>query len=186
MVYNRQDLSFLPDQFVVFDLETTGLKPDIHEIIEIGAIKVSCDTMEYETFQSLVIPRRKIPQNIMKLTGITQDLIEMEGHPPESVLPGFFQFTGGLPLVAFNAGFDIAFLKRAAVRYCAHYDYKISRVSCALKMARRAWPGRKSYRLADISRDRGLSPRGAHRAIGDCMRTMFVYKAAASVLRSDR
>lgn len=186
MFYKRQDLSFLPDQFVVFDLETTGLKPDIHEIIEIGAIRVNCDSMEYETFQSLVIPRQEIPVNITNLTGITQEMIEMKGNPPESVLPGFFQFTGGLPLVAYNAGFDIAFLKRAAERHCAHYDYKISRVSCALKMARRAWPGRKSYRLADLSRDKGLSPEGTHRAIGDCKRTMYVYKAAASVLRSDR
>lgn len=185
MSVKKTDLYYLPEQFVVFDLETTGLKPDIHEIIEIGAIRVNADSRSHDTFQSLVIPDQDIPWNITRITGITRDMIEFEGRSPESVLPQFLEFVGDLPLVAFNAGFDMAFLRKAANRYYRG-SFTPKRVSCALKMARRAWPGRKSYRLTDLSRDNGLTLEDTHRAVGDCKRTMHIYTAAASVLKSDR
>jgi DNA polymerase-3 subunit epsilon/DNA polymerase-3 subunit alpha (Gram-positive type) len=59
-------------------------------------------------------------------------------------------------------------------------------VSCALKMARRAWPGRRSYRLADIAKDGKLSGDGTHRALSDCQRALTVYTAAASQLGTIR
>ena len=55
-------------------------------------------------------------------------------------------------------------------------------VSCALLMARKAWPRRKSYRLADIAKVGGFSTSGAHRALKDCKLTITVYGAAATTL----
>jgi DNA polymerase III epsilon subunit-like protein len=52
------DVSILPERFVVFDLETTGLHPDRHEIIEIGAIRVDRDADKHQTFQTLVKPKK--------------------------------------------------------------------------------------------------------------------------------
>jgi len=54
--------------------------------------------------------------------------------------------------------------------------------SCALRMARLAWPGRRSYKLCDLARDGGLSNEGAHHALDDCKRALIVYTAAASIL----
>lgn len=180
---DRPDLSILPERFVVFDLETTGLKPDVHEIIEIGAIRVNRDSDEHETFQALVRPSKKVPKKITEITGITQEMIENEGDLPETILPQFVKFIGDLPLVAFNAEFDVAFLK-TAVEKTQPGLLGNNKVSCALKMARRAWPGRNSYRLTELAKDGGLSDEGTHRALGDCKRAMIVYTAAAAKLRS--
>jgi len=177
------DLSVLPERFVVFDLETTGLKPESHEIIEIGAIRVNRDSDNHDTFQALIRPRKKIPRKITEITGITPDMVEKEGESLQVVLPQFLEFVGELPLVSYNADFDMAFLTTAVNNTQNCFPIK-NRVSCALKMARRAWPGLKSYRLADLAKDGGLSADGTHRALDDCKRAMIVYTAAASKLRS--
>lgn len=171
------DLSMLPERFVVYDLETTGLEASRHEIIEIGAILVNRDEDEHLTFQTLVKPTKRIPKRITELTGITADMVESEGRELHEALTLFREFVGELPLVAFNAEFDDAFLRAACESLAApHFT---NEVCCALKLARRAWPGRKSFRLSDLARDGNLSAEGTHRALGDCRRTMIVYAAAA-------
>ncbi len=150
----RPNLSVLPERFVVFDLETTGLKPEFHEIIEIGAIRVNRDSDHHDTFQALILPRKKIPKKITEITGITQNMVEKDGESLEMALPQFLEFIDELPLVSFNAEFDMAFLINAVKQIKSGAPLN-NRVSCALKMARRAWPGRKSYRLADLAKDGG-------------------------------
>lgn len=176
-------LAHLPERFVVFDLETTGLDPEKHEIIEIGAIRVNRDSVNHDTFQSLVKPSRKVPKKITELTGINQAMLDAEGEPIESVLREFLSFVGDLQLVSFNADFDMAFLRNAAAKQSI---YVTNPVSCALKMARRAWPGRKSYRLAELAKDGNLSSEGTHRALGDCQRALIVYTTAASKLGTSK
>lgn len=178
----KPDLSVLPERFVVFDLETTGLKPQQHEIIEFGAIRVNRDSDQHETFQALVKPKKKVPKKITEISGITQEMLDQEGEPLDSALPEFLKFVGNLPLVSFNAEFDMAFLEAAIARY--EPGARITnRVTCALNMARRAWPGRKSYRLADLAKDGGLSLEGTHRALGDYQRALIIYTSAAAKLR---
>lgn len=173
------NLSALPPRFVVFDLETTGLDPTKHEIIEIGAIRVNRDSDVHDTFQALIKPTKRIPKKITQITGISQDVVEREGEPLESALRSFLKFIEDLPLVTFNAEFDMAFLCRAT----SQQRLTVSNpVSCALKMARRAWPRRKSYRLSALAKDGGLSGDGAHRALEDCKRALIVYSAAAARL----
>ena len=171
--------SAVPPKFVVFDLETTGLDPTRHEIIEIGAIRVNRDSNVHDTLQCLVKPMKPVPKRITRLTGITQEMVDNEGEPLETVLTDFLAFFGDLPLVSFNADFDMRFLQNAAHR---HNLVIRNQVSCALKMARRAWPGRQSYRLCDLARDGNLSDEDTHRALGDCKRTIFVYGGAATKL----
>ena len=173
------NLPFLPERFVVFDLETTGLDSANHEIIEIGAIRVNRDSNVHDTFQGLVRPTKRVPKKITQITGISQEMVDKDGEPLRKAMEEFSAFIGGLPLVAFNADFDMAFLQHAAKQYNLALD---NPVSCALKMARRAWPGRKSYRLRDLAKDGGLSGEGAHRSLGDCKRALIVYTAAAAKL----
>ena len=171
----------LPEEFIVFDLETTGLSPQDCEIIEIGAIKVNRDSGEHITFQALVRPSIALPSKIIHLTGITQKMINKDGEDIKTVIPEFLDFIGDLRLVAYNARFDMGFTNEAV----AKQGLKIKNPhSCALKMARRAWPDLESYKLVDVAECGGLSTKGNHRALKDAELTMTVYAAAAETLES--
>lgn len=175
------DISHLPAQFVIFDLETTGLDSSKHQIIEFGAIRVNRDSNQHDTYQNLVVAKRKLPKKIVELTGITDDMLKREGVSLEEAVRGFADFAGDLHLVSFNTDFDLPFLYSAAAEHGVRFS---NPTSCALKMARRAWPKRKNYRLADLARDGNLSSLNQHRALGDCERALHVYCAAASKLRA--
>jgi DNA polymerase III epsilon subunit family exonuclease len=173
---NKTDLSILPDQFIVFDLERTGLNAGTHEIIEIGAIKVNKNSNHHDSFQYLIKPKKKIPKRATEINGITQEMVDRDGRDSGEVIKEFIEFVGELRLVAFNADFDMDFLKFSA----AEHGYKITnKTSCALKMARRAWPGLPSYKLETLAKLAGESTQGNHRALKDCELTIFVYSAAA-------
>ena len=119
----------LPEQFVIVDLETTGLNPSRHEIIEIGAIKANRDSDNHTTFQALIKPSEKIPKRITEITCITQDMVDKEGENLGSVLREFIEFIGDLRLVAYDAEFDMGFLMEASMRYGLSINNKNS---CAL------------------------------------------------------
>jgi len=176
-------LAHLPARFVILDLETTGLTAGKHEIIEIGAIRANRDSMQHDTYQVFVKARRKVPKKITELTGITQEMLNAEGVSLQEALSGLTEFVGTHRIVTFNAEFDVSFLHAAASEL--GLPRLKNPVSCALQMSRRAWPGRKSYRLAELARDGNLSTENTHRALGDCQRALIVYTAASSKLRSD-
>lgn len=175
-------IDVLPDTFIVFDLETTGLKSETHEIIEVAAIRFKKGTNTHDTYQSLVKPKKAVPKKIAEITGITQAMVESEGRPIDEVLEEFRSFVGELRLVTFNAEFDMAFLQAAAAR-SGKRPFG-NQVSCALKMARRAWPKRKSFRLDDLAKDGQINEGKAHRALEDARRALIVYAAAAAQLNS--
>lgn len=175
-------LDTLPDTFVVFDLETTGLKAEVHEIIEVAAIRFRKGEQTHDTYQALVKPRKPVPKKITDLTGITQAMVDTEGQQLDAVLEDFRSFAGELRLVSFNADFDMAFLQAAMAR--TNKPVVGNPVSCALKMSRRAWPRRKSFRLDDLARDGNIVGGKAHRALEDARRALIVYAAAAAKLKS--
>ncbi|MFM5884335.1 MAG: PolC-type DNA polymerase III [Novosphingobium sp.] len=180
----ENDLSILPEQFIVFDLETTGLDSRKHEIIEIGAIRVNRDGQNHETFETLAKPTGKIPTKITSITGITNDMVHADGVTIAEALSDFKLFAGNLPMIAFNSSFDEAFLQ-ASCRSVSMEQFS-NPMYCALQLSRRAWPGRKSYRLSELASDGNLALDSEHRALGDCKRTMIVFAAAASTLGSYR
>lgn len=176
------DLSMLPERFVVFDLETTGLKAGQHEIIEIGAIRVNRDNNLHETFEALVVPEGRISAKITEITGINRAMVKADGIPLKQAIAEFQEFVSDLPLVAFNVEFDREFLRSACYR--TGHDWFKNQFSCALKLSRKAWPDRRSYRLDDICKDFRIKAQSgqAHRALPDCERAMLVYCFAASEL----
>ncbi len=113
--------------FVVFDLETTGLNSspvagNMDKIIEIAAYKIK-DGVICESFTTFVNPERRLSEEIIKLTGITEDML---GASPtcEKVLPDFFKFCAGSILVGHNiAGFDFKFVDY----YCGRLGYILER-----------------------------------------------------------
>jgi DNA polymerase III epsilon subunit-like protein len=175
------DRWFLPEDFVVFDLETTGFSPKTAEIIEIGAIRISRDFSRRESFQTILKIEGSLPRKITQITGITRKMINSEGRDPKEAVQKFADFIGDLPLVAYNVSFDQSFILPAA----AACGIKLRNdFDCALKKARLAWPDRTSYKLVDIARDAQLSDEGTHRALGDARRALIVYAAAMTILHS--
>lgn len=170
----------IPNSYVVFDLETTGLNSDIHQIIEIGAIRINAGSTKADTLGALIKIDGNVPAKITEITGISKEMLDREGEPIETMLPQLLTFFGDLPLVAFNAKFDIGFLHAAAKAQGLKVKNKHS---CALVMARRAWPGRKSYKLSELAKSAGLATQN-HRALGDCELALQIYMAAAIQLRN--
>ena len=100
------------DEFIVFDIETTGLSFQTCKITEIGAVKIQNGKV-LERYNTFVNPREPIPEEIVKLTGITDDMVK-DARGIEEVLPEFFEFCGDRLLIAHNADFDTGFLRHNA------------------------------------------------------------------------
>jgi DNA polymerase III subunit epsilon len=165
-------------EFVVFDVETTGLDPYNDEIVEIGAIKVDVDEVQQQTYQAFVKTERRIPDNAIAIHGITNEMVEKEGIPLRNALEELKEFIGDLPVVAYNLDFDKAFINNAAERLGMEKVIKYG--TCALKKARSAWRGLDSYKLKDLAKRGGLSDEGIHRSLADCKATLIVYLSAVS------
>ncbi len=113
VVHGERECSFT-EEYVAFDLETTGLSAATDEIIEIGAVILK-DGEEVGRFQSFIDPGRSLTQKITDLTGITDQMLV--GAPKiQEVLPKFLEFCGNRPLIAHNADFDVGFIAAACRR----------------------------------------------------------------------
>lgn len=175
-------IDHLPETFVVLDLETTGLDANRHEIIEVGAIRYRKGSTNHQTIQALVKPSKKVPKKITEIMGITQEMLETKGEPLAEVMRELIAFVGNDRLVTFNAEFDMAFLHAATAQL--DLPRLNNPVSCALKMAKRAWPKRKTFRLSDLASDGQFANGAAHLALEDARCALIVYSAAVAELRA--
>lgn len=110
-LYGDTNVGF-DEEFIVFDIETTGLSPLNNHITEIGAIRVKGGEV-LEVFNTFVNPGVHIPQEITRLTGITDEMVA-DAPPISEALPRFLEFIGDRMLIAHNAGFDTGFIRYAA------------------------------------------------------------------------
>jgi DNA polymerase-3 subunit epsilon len=160
--------------FVVVDLETTGLSATHAAILEIGAVRVS-RLKVVDSFETLVRPAGVLPQSIVALTGI-RDGDVAEAPAPHQALQAFrrwLKITPAAPFVAHNATFDHGFVSRAF----AQWGFPAYRgpVLCTCKLARRLIPELGRYNLDHLCAHLGISNQARHRALGDA-------KATASAL----
>ena len=174
--------NYLPDTFVVIDLETTGLNANSDEIIEVAAIRYRSGSTNHQTIQALIKPSKALPELITSITGITQQMLDADGEDLLDVIKDIIDFVGNDRIVTFNAEFDMAFLNIAISRL--ELKRLNNPISCALKMARRAWPNRKSFKLTELASDGGFFQRNSHRALEDARCALIVYAAAANQLKS--
>jgi len=109
-VHGSGNMTF-DEEYVAFDLETTGLYARRDRIIEIGAVRMK-NGQEIDRFQTFVDPGCRLEKRTTELTGITDDMLR--GAPKiQEVLPKFLEFVGGSVLVAHNADFDTTFIQHA-------------------------------------------------------------------------
>lgn len=155
---------------IIFDLETTGLSPSQHEIIQIAAVKVRAGHWEdEERFDTFVQPRQRISGFISGLTGIKQAHVA-EAPSPRDALMSFSRFIGaeGAMLIAHNGpGFDMRFIAENCTRYGLPVRETQNLDSRAF--SRKIWGGRSGHGLDPILERLGLSTEGVrrHDARGD-------------------
>ena len=163
VVHGTQDMAF-DQEFVAFDLETTGLSSKNDRIIEIGAVILK-NGVEIDRFQTFVDPERKLDRKIVELTGITDEMLS--GAPTiEAVLPDFIEFIGNRVLVAHNADFDTGFVRAACVRLGLPYEFT---AADTLILAQNLLPNLGKHKLDVVANALSLPEFNHHRAADDAM-----------------
>ncbi len=156
--------------FVVFDIETTGFSPVENRIIEIGAVKV-CGGKIVDRFSVFVNPEVPIPFEIEKLTGIRDDMV-IGAEKIETVLPQFLKFCEGCMLVAHNAGFDMSFIMENCDRQGLAHDFTYVDT---VGMARVMLPGQAKHTLDAVAKTLGVALDNHHRAVDDAEATAQIF-----------
>ncbi len=166
----RSLLTALQD-FVVIDVETTGLCPAYDEMIEVGAIRYRGGKPE-DSFTSLIKPRRKIDPVIEQLTGITNEMVE-SAPPLRDVLPDYLNFIGADVVVGHNVNFDVNFI------YDACKEISINGFGNdfvdTLRLSRRMYNDLPNHKLDTIVEYFHIAPRDLHRSLKDCELTAACY-----------
>ncbi len=167
----------LPDEFVVFDTETTGLTPKTDRILEIGAILFRKDdylkTGEVTSFQCFIKQDRPIPADATAINGITDEMVK-DGDSEYAALTKFFEFVESRPLFAYNAKFDKDFLQATAKR-CEYFDddFKLE-VEDVMPLVSEVFTDLPNRKLTTVAKRIGSQNTGAHRALNDCAMTLQV------------
>ncbi len=164
---------------VVFDIETTGLSVQNCAITEIGAVKI-CNGKVSERFNTFVDPERPIPEEIEKLTGITDEMVK--GAPKVAdALRAFFAFIGnhkvaeGKPyplLIAHNANFDIGFIRYYAERSGLSFE---NPYLDTVGLSKYINPELKSHKLDVVAEYYQLGEFNHHRACDDAEMLANIY-----------
>lgn len=127
---------------IAFDTETTGLDPQNGDrIIELGAVEMINHVPTGETFRVLVNPGRPVSEDTVRITGITDEMLD--GQPSfedASVVDALLEFLGDAMIVAHNAKFDRGFLNMELQR-CGRAPIDEPRWIDTAAMARKKFPG---------------------------------------------
>jgi len=169
-----------PTDFAFVDLETTGLDPNTDRVIEVAVLFYTDGATRFDGYSSLANPGISVPERITELNGITDAMLVGEKSTAE-VVGILLDRIGNRPIAAYNADFDMAFLRNEATRIgrtMTNQSY------CVMEFTKRHYPGLRRYRLqdvckafrieADASAAEGLSP---HRAMYDAERALRLYIA---------
>ena len=160
-VHGPQDQS-VQDEIVCFDIETTGLNKRDDVIIEIGAVVLRNGEVT-ERFNTFAAPGRILDPTIVRLTGITDQMLD--GAPTqEAALRSFLAFVNGRPLAAHNAEFDTGFIAETCRRF--GIPYELTSVD-TLVLAQNLLPELGKYKLDTVAEYLELPPFRHHRASDD-------------------
>ena len=160
-VHGEQDAPFT-GEYVAFDIETTGLKVNQEAVTEIGAVVIQNGEIT-DRFQTFVDPGRHLSNEIIALTGITDQMLQGAPKPAEA-LKDFLAFVNGRPLVAHNAEFDIGFI-RAGCK-AAGLDFHPTYID-TLILAQNLLPELSKYKLDIVAEHLRLPAFQHHRASDD-------------------
>lgn len=169
--------------YVVFDTETTGLDPERDEIVQLAALRVvNGRIVDGEVFETLIDPQRPIPPGATAVHGITPQMVIGAPHIGEAGAR-FHRFAAGAVLVAHNAPFDMAFLRRHEADICQRFDNPI--LDTVLASAVLFGQGESHSLDALASRFGIIIPEAArHTALGDAEATAQALVRMLPMLRA--
>jgi DNA polymerase III epsilon subunit family exonuclease len=158
--------------YVVFDLETTGLRPWRGDaIVQIGAVRLHSGVAT-QVFNMLVQPGRSIPPVSTRYHGITDDMVA--GAPPVAEAVGAFRdFAEGAVLVAHGAAFDLGMLDAAAE--CHGAPRLPNAALCSMVVARWLDPREEDQSLDGLCGRAGIVIAERHKALGDAEATAALW-----------
>ncbi|MGI5891952.1 MAG: helicase C-terminal domain-containing protein [Bacillota bacterium] len=151
--------------YVVVDLETTGLDPQNNKIIEISAVKIHRGIIR-EEFSFLVNPQMPLAAEITALTGII-DVMLADQPLIEQIIPDFQNFIGNDIIIAHNASFDRSFLEKYLQMENDWID--------SIILAQIVFPTAGTYSLDYLCRYLGISNKDAHRSLSDAKATAELF-----------
>ncbi len=157
-------------EFVVFDIETTGLSQKTCKITEIGAVKIKSGKV-IDRFSVFVNPEAPIPEEIVKLTGITDEMVS-DAEKIDTILPKFFDFIGDSLLIAHNADFDTGFIRAAAKEL--NLDFNNNYLD-TVALSRYLNPELKAHKLDALAEFYGLGDFNHHRACDDAEMLSLIF-----------
>lgn len=168
--------------FVIFDVETTGLQASAGDrIIEIAALRYK-NGKAVDSFSSLVNPQINISQAAFAVNHISQEMVDSAPLSAE-VLPKFLAFAEDGCLAGYNVGFDIGFLEHELGLLGKNLSVNTAIVDI-IRMARRIVRGSDSYSLANVSRYLGIPMPQEHRALSDVELTVNVFSQLIAQLKT--
>jgi len=168
-VYSPKGQS-LDDEYVVFDLETTGFSQEKCRIIEIGAVKVKGGKV-VERFSEFVDPGFPIPPHITKLTSITDAEVSGKGGY-EVWIPKFLEFCGDDPVVGHNAMFDVGFVSHYSDLLGLKFDPS---VVDTLGLSHLLLKDLYRNKLDNVAKEVGVNLGNHHRAVDDAEATAGIF-----------
>jgi len=177
IVYNPSSWP-VDDGFVALDRETTGLTPLKDKITEIGAVKVKGGEIIGE-FSTLVNPGIRIPDFIVSLTGITNDMVK-DAPTIDRALEDFLEFAGEMPIVAHNASFDMGFIKHNAELLGKHVN---NPVVDTLQLSRSMFPQLAKHKLNIVAKHLGVRLENHHRAVDDSRAAACIFMKCLEILK---
>lgn len=158
-------------KYVVIDIETTGLKANSDEIIELSAIKY-IDYEPIECFSTLIKPKKEISEEITQINSITNQMVENAPKINE-VLSDFDDFVKGFNIVGYNIPFDLKFL------YCNGsniLNQKGIKIYDVCELTRKAYKDLCGYSLDDVCKEvYNLYRKDSHRSLSDCFSTDIIF-----------
>jgi DNA polymerase-3 subunit epsilon len=162
-------------RYVVFDLETTGLKPSQGDrIVAIGAVRLEHGRVnETDHFATFCNPGRPIPPESTAIHGITDSMVR-DAIPWPDAVAAFHAYAGDSVLVAHNAGFDLTCLHAAEARAGVVFDMP---ALCSLRLSQWLDPDQTDHSLDALAVRHGLVVSGRHDALGDAIATAHLFAA---------
>lgn len=157
--------------FSIIDIETTGAIRSENKITEIAAIKYDGERV-VDKFHSLIHPEKKIPPNISYMTGITDEMLK-DAPRFYQIARELYLFLEGSVFVAHNVYFDFNFVQKEFRDL--GFAFRMPKM-CTVKMSRHFLPGHRSYSLGKLCADLNIAIKDRHRAMGDAMATLELFK----------